>query len=671
MAATRYWQGGSNTDWSKKQNWSSNDVPDANETATFDGNFIGSNQPTFDKDDTLQGIIFGAGLSKNVTISGSSTMTLNGDGSGIGLDNQQSAQTISITSAEIKLNNDQTWQGYTMSIGGPVVTNGKTLTLAPNSGSTLTLSGTISGSGSIVQSGAGTSVLSGSNTYTGVTTLNNGVLSVSTLANGGSNSGIGSAISSAANLVFNGGTLRYTGSGSSSDRLFTLGTGGGTIEAVGSGAVNFTNTGSLTISGAGARTLNLTGTSTATNNLSADISGNTSVVKDGTGTWQLSGDNTMSGTVTVKNGLLLLNSDTINGGVPPTASLVVGDGIGAANSAIARNMQEGQVGNTSTVTVYSDGWFDINAGAYPDKGGVPGYREETVGQINLYGGRITTGNPGSLNIDASLPGAGISSFANSQTALIDATGGLVDFKGLTRTVYVENGSQVTDLEIRGQIANGGVTKTGAGRLSFTGTEANTYTGATTVNGGTLELAKSSGVNSIAGSAITVNSGGTLLLGNSNQIINTANLTLNSGILSTGTTVGYSETLGTLTLSGTSSIDLGTASHLLQFANSSALSGSWSGHLTINGWTGIPETSGTSGKIFFGNNVSGLTAGQLAMISFNGFGPGAMLLTTGELVPVAVPEAQSILAALLIAGAIGYRERRTLKGLWTQRSLRAA
>jgi autotransporter-associated beta strand protein len=206
---------------------------------------------------------------------------------------------------------------------------------------------------------------------------------------------------------------------------------------------------------------------------------------------------------------------------------------------------------------------------------------------------------------------------------------------------------------------GGITKEGPGRLAFTGTTANTYTGPTTVNAGTLELAKSSGVASIAGSAITVNSGGTLLLGSSNQIIDSANLTLAGGTLSTGDTVGFSETLGTLTLSGTSSIDLGTAAHMLNFANSSALSGAWSGTLTIYGWTGLPQTSGTSGQIYFGSNVSGLTPSQLAMISFSGFGGGSILLTSGELVPTAIPEAGTVVAAALLALLAAWRERRRL------------
>jgi fibronectin-binding autotransporter adhesin len=54
--------------------------------------------------------------------------------------------------------------------------------------------------------------------------------------------------------VIQGSTLRYTGAGASTDRLFTVGTGGATIEASGTGAVAFTNTGDLTMDAPAPRT---------------------------------------------------------------------------------------------------------------------------------------------------------------------------------------------------------------------------------------------------------------------------------------------------------------------------------------------------------------------------------------------------------------------------------
>lgn len=70
-------------------------------------------------------------------------------------------------------------------------------------------------------------------------------LVVDKLANGGVASSIGSSSSDAANLFIQGGTLKYTGTGDSTNRLFTIGTGGATIDASGDAALNFTSTGAL------------------------------------------------------------------------------------------------------------------------------------------------------------------------------------------------------------------------------------------------------------------------------------------------------------------------------------------------------------------------------------------------------------------------------------------
>ncbi|WP_300931767.1 hypothetical protein, partial [Prosthecobacter sp.] len=96
----------------------------------------------------------------------------------------------------------------------------------------------------MTKSGIGTWGLVGASTYTGVTMITGGVLYADFLANGGSVSNIGASTNAATNLVLNGGTLQYTGGATSTDRLFSVGSSGGTLDASGTGAVKFTNTGS-------------------------------------------------------------------------------------------------------------------------------------------------------------------------------------------------------------------------------------------------------------------------------------------------------------------------------------------------------------------------------------------------------------------------------------------
>ena len=77
---------------------------------------------------------------------------------------------------------------------------------------------------------------------------------------------------------------------------------------------------------------------------------------------------------------------------------------------------------------------------------------------------------------------------------------------------------------------GGLTKSGAGTLTLSGTAANTYTGVTTVNAGTLDLAKSAGVTAVAGD-LTVGDGrgeDIVQISANEQIADTATVTLRGG-----------------------------------------------------------------------------------------------------------------------------------------------
>ncbi|HEX3999683.1 MAG TPA: autotransporter-associated beta strand repeat-containing protein [Pirellulales bacterium] len=218
---------------------------------------------------------------------------------------------------------------------------------------------TITGTGSIVfagKSAAAQLTLSDLNTYTGSTTISGGILSVTTMANGGSPSGIGQSTNAATNLVINGGSLQYSNqatpaAATSTDRLFTIGAAGATLDASGASGDSITWTGNGTgsanavafASSNAPATLTLTGSSTDENVFAPSI-GNpgaganiTSLVKSGKGAWALTGANTYSGGTTVNGGTLELDFTAV--GAPATniiagaSSLVLGGGSFSVNGA--------------------------------------------------------------------------------------------------------------------------------------------------------------------------------------------------------------------------------------------------------------------------------------------------------------------------------------------------
>lgn len=186
----------------------------------------------------------------------------------------------------------------------------------------------------------------------------------------------------------------------------------------------------------------------------------------------------------------------------------------------------------------------------------------------------------------------------------------------------------------GSIQNGSgsisVVKTGTGTQEFSG--ANTYTGNTTISAGILALGVA---NAIKSSSRVIMNGGTLASKN------------------------FSQTLGTLNLTGNSSIDLGSANTgaKIAFAASNAIAWTPSDTLSILNWNGSISGGGLD-QLLVGTSGSGLTAAQLAEIQFvDPFGLAAgdysaTQLSTGELVPFSavVPEPASL--GLLFAGAAG-------------------
>ena len=262
-------------------------------------------------------------------------------------------------------------------------------------------SGTGGGAVGLRKLGTGTLELTGANTYSGMTRIDAGTLSIDNIANvGAAGSALGAPTTVANGAISIGhrtaaGTLRYTGAEQSTDRTIQIGTsstppvagdaGGAIIQNDGAGALTFSgttfNTQTNTASGAGAnRTLTLQGSNGGAisgiirNNLlsgTATGTANVALTKAGTGPWILSGANTYTGATTVSGGTLLVNnttgSGTGTGNVNVNAGTLGGDGFvtgvvtignnaGGADAILAPGNSIGSI-DTGNLTFNSDGSY--------------------------------------------------------------------------------------------------------------------------------------------------------------------------------------------------------------------------------------------------------------------------------------------------------------------------
>lgn len=387
------------------------------------------------------------------------------------------------------------------------------------------------------------------------------ILKIGKFGNPGENSSLGSS----GNFTFGGAsgstcTLEYTGSGEVSTKNITLGgtSGGIALSQSGTGLLKLAGTISPGTTTA-ARTLTLTGSSAGSGELAGNLSDPNgfalSVSKSGTNTWTLSGTNTYSGNTTI-----------VGSGTGATNSVlrVVG-----ANALSPNTVLVGASGSSTTATLDLSVAGNYVVNAY-------GSSANNANNINFTassGSATTLTFTNATNVVTASTSAGRSIMNNSANLTMDFLGA-IDFSSSTTNDLTIGGAG--NVRVRGPIFNTStgvrsVTRgAGAGTLFLNGT--NTYNGVTTISDGNLAMANPKAIP--AGSAVVL-SGGTLRV----DYVD-----------------GNSDTLGNLSVTGNSFIDLGvgTSGSTLKFASGT----NWTSSRTLT-----VANSSTGAKLYITNTAN--------------------------------------------------------------------
>lgn len=514
-----------------------------------------SNAGGISKDGSGTLVLSGANTYTGTTTLNSGTTQLQGAGTLGGI----SASAVTVNGgATLDLNGTSPVIG-SLAGGGSVLLGAGTLDTG-NDNTNTTFSGVMSGAGSVTKSGAaGTWTLTGANTFDGVVAINAGAVLVTNGSALGSTVG-GTTVAAGAALQMQGGITV------GAEALTLNGTGVGVNGALENVSGSNTYGGAITLAtdstiGSDAGTLSLTGGVGAANNLTITGAGDTTIsgiiatgagtlTKIGAGTLTLSAANTFTGQVDIQNGSVSINSIANGGAASP---------LGA--SAAATPVLLGSAGSQGTL-IYT--------------GGV-GTTDRTFTVNGAGGGRINNLGSGLLTIS-----------------------GTVDNGG---NPFAVGGSANTMLN--GVVSGAGTfTKDGSGTVTL-GAVAHTYSGATAVNAGELDLASGATVNN---SNFTVASGAIL----------TGNAAIQSLVNNGQVTPGDSSTIGTLTLtnnySGTGSLQIKLAgpltSDVLAVGGTATLTGSTLRPTLLGGF--IPAVNSTiTGVLTAGGGLGGTTFAGVA------------------------------------------------------------
>jgi fibronectin-binding autotransporter adhesin len=505
-------------------------------------------------------------------------LTLTGTGSGGGGALESDGSGTATVGGAITLGGDTTVEATagTLKLTGGVGGTGDNLTLA-GAGS-FTVSGAITtGSGTVTINSSGTTTLSGANTYTGLTTVNAGTVDLSAAINGDLTITGGTVLDKASgqlasttNLAINGGEFNLNNKTESIGSV--SGSSGGTaVLALGSGTLtdsqtsttsfdgSITGTGTLAMQGTG--TLNLTDSNTA-------FTGKVNVTN---GTVNASAvDAAGSGTVTVSS----LGNFQVQGGVSLASKFDISNtGGGSSNGAIENvsgtNTLSGAVTVSGASRVQSDSGTLTFSGA-----------------TGLGGNSLNVGGSGNTAFTGAITGTAASAITKDGTGMLSIGVANPSFAG---TVTVSNGTLQTTVAnafktttaitfSAGSILDLASTSQAIGTLNGAGTVAFGSGGALTLGTGTDLL---SGAFTGAGT-LTLGSGTTLTLGANFSDAN-LNIVLAGGTLKLN---GSSDTFGSLSITGSSTLDFANPSTSILTVNGVTLAGSTV--LSVTNWANLVD-----------------------------------------------------------------------------------
>ena len=354
----------------------------------------------------------------------STTLTMNGAIDGAGALGKSNAGTL-VLAADNTYIGDTTISAGTLQVGnggttgsilGDVADSG---TLAFDRSDTVSFPGVISGTGSVIQAGTGTTILTGDSSYTGGTTISAGTLQ---LGDGGTTGSILGDVADNGTLAFDrSDTVAFPGVISGSGGLAQIGpgtttltgantyTGGTTISAgtlqLGNGGTSGSILGNVADSGA------LAFNRSDTVSFPGVISGGGGLAQLGAGTTILTADNTFTGGTTISAGTLQLG----NGG---TSGSIVGNVADSGTLAFNRSNtvsfpgvisgtgSVSQVGSGMTVltgtnsyggaTTVSAGALFVNGDQSAATGATDVAGGATLGGTGTIGGNVSVANGGTL-----------------------------------------------------------------------------------------------------------------------------------------------------------------------------------------------------------------------------------------------------------------------------------